>query len=131
VVGFGRVLTRQPVQGRQYAQGSDYTLFTSAFNVEALAFLILFMALTVVAWRRFGAVYGLFSAVSIAIPLSSPNVGGWPLLSLPRFGVAIFPIFLALAYIGEKPRRHTAIVAISAAGLGLVTVQWATWQWMG
>ncbi len=98
IVGLGRVLTQQPVQGRRYAQGSDYTLLTSAFNVEALAFLILFIALTVVAWRRFGAVVRpSFSAVSIAIPLSSPNVGGWPLLSLDRAS--------AVADLPDLPRR--------------------------
>lgn len=131
VTGLARILTHHPVQRRAFASGSDYTLLTSAFNVQALLFLAVFVFLTVVAWRRFGAVYGLFAAASLLIPLSSPNRGGWPLLSLPRFGVTIFPLFLALAALGQRPKVHSAIVAVSAAGLGLVTVQWALWQWMG
>lgn len=131
VLGLARILSHHPVDGRAYASGSDYKLLAAAFNVQALLFLLVFVALTVVAWRRFGAVYGLFCAASILIPLSSPNRGGWPLLSLPRFGVTIFPLFLALASLGQRQRVHSAIVAISAAGLGLVTVQWALWQWMG
>ncbi len=131
VTGLARILTHHPVEGRAYATGSDYELLTAAFNVQALLFLLAFVFLTVVAWRRFGAVYGLFAAGSLLIPLSSPNKGGWPLLSLPRFGVTIFPLFLALAALGQRPRLHSAIVAVSAAGLGLVTVQWALWQWMG
>lgn len=131
VVGLARILTHHPVAGRAYATGTDYKLLTAAFNLQALLFLLAFALLTVVAWRRFGAVYGLFAAASLLIPLSSPNQGGWPLLSLPRFGVTIFPLFLALATLGARPKVHSAIVAVSAAGLGLVTVQWALWQWMG
>jgi hypothetical protein len=131
VTGLARILTHHPIEGRAYASGSDYTLLTAAFNVQALLFLILFVFLTVIVWRRFGAVYGLFATCSLLIPLSSPNRGGWPLLSLPRFGITVFPFFLALAVLGERPKVHSAIVAVSAACLGLATVQWALWQWMG
>ena len=125
---------------RQLASGSDTTRYWSAVqdadpdrvaavNLEQLAFLVLFAALTVVAWRRFGAPYGLFAALSLAIPLSVPSER-WPLLSMPRFGLVIFPLFLALAALAERPRMHTPIVATSAALLGVVCVQWALWQWV-
>jgi hypothetical protein len=101
----------------------------ATLNLENLAFLILFVVLTVVAWRRFGAPYGLFAALSLAIPLSVPSER-WPLLSLPRFGLTVFPFFLALAYLGGRPRAHTAIVAVSSLLLGVAIVQWALWQWV-
>jgi Mannosyltransferase (PIG-V) len=101
-----------------------------AVNVEGLVALVLFLGLTVVAWRRFGAAYGLFAAASLAIPLSYPS-SRWPLLSLPRFGLVIFPFFLALAALAaDRPRVHTAIVAISSLFLGVAVVQWALWQWV-
>jgi Mannosyltransferase (PIG-V) len=100
-----------------------------AVNAEGLAFLLLFIPLTVIAWRRFGAPYGLFAALSLAIPLSVPSER-WPLLSLPRFGLTIFPLFLALASLGGRPRAHTAIVAVSSLLLGVSVVQWALWQWV-
>ena len=101
-----------------------------AVNTEVLVALVLFIALTVVAWRRFGAAYGLFAAISLAIPLSYPS-SRWPLLSLPRFGLVIFPFFLALAALAaERPRVHTAIVAGSTLFLGVAVVQWALWQWV-
>src|SRR5438034_2102924 len=56
-------------------------MHAAAENVQALAFLALFVALTVIAWRRFGAPYGLFAALSLAIPLSVPS-DRWPLLSI-------------------------------------------------
>jgi hypothetical protein len=124
---------------RQLASGSDTTRYWSAVqdadpdrvaavNLEQLAFLALFFALTVVAWRRFGAPYGLFAALSLAIPLSVPSER-WPLLSIPRFGLVVFPFFLALAVLGARARVHTAVVVVSAISLGIVCVQWALWQW--
>jgi hypothetical protein len=108
--------------------GADHS-HAIAVNVEALVALALIVALTVVAWRCFGAPYGLFAAVSIAIPLSLPS-DRWPLLSMPRFGLVIFPIFLALAVLGGRPRVHTAIVAVSSMFLGIAIAQWALWQWV-
>jgi hypothetical protein len=102
---------------------------TAAINLEYLAFLALFVALTVVAWRRFGAPYGLFAACSLAIPLSTP-ASDWPLLSMPRFGLGIFPLFLALAALGNRPRVHAALVPVSALLLGVAVVQWSLWQWV-
>jgi hypothetical protein len=101
----------------------------AAVNLECLAFLALFVALTVIAWRRFGAPYGLFCAVSLAIPLSVPS-HRWPLLSMPRFGLVLFPCFLALAVLGGRPRVHTAILVISSIMLGVAVTQWALWQWV-
>ena len=102
----------------------------AAENVQALVFLLLFGVLTVVVWRHFGAAYGLFAAVSLAIPLSYPS-SRWPLLSLPRFGLVVFPFFLALAALtAGRPRAHTAVVACSALFLGIAVVQWALWQWV-
>ncbi len=124
----------------QLASGSHTHVYWSAvqdtdpiraatLNLENLAFLVLFVVLTIVAWRRFGAPYGLFAALSLAIPLSVPSER-WPLLSIPRFGLTIFPLFLALALIGGRPRAHTAIAAISSLLLGVAVVQWALWQWV-
>ena len=105
-------------------------MHAAAENLQAFVFLVLFVALTVVAWRRFGAPYGLFAAVSLAIPLSYPS-SRWPLLSLPRFGLVIFPLFLALAALTSgRARLHNAVVACSALFLGVAVVQWALWQWV-
>ena len=105
-------------------------MHAAAENLQAFVFLVLFVALTVVAWRRFGAPYGLFAAVSLAIPLSYPS-SRWPLLSLPRFGLVVFPLFLALAALTSgRPRLHNAVVACSALFLGVAVVQWALWQWV-
>jgi hypothetical protein len=125
---------------RQLASASDTTRYWSAvqdtdpdrvaaINLTQLAFLVLFAFLTVVAWRRFGSPYGLFAALSLAIPLSVPSER-WPLLSIQRFGLVVFPLFMALAALGSRPRVHTGVVVVSAVFLGVVSVQWALWQWV-
>ena len=79
---------------------------------------------------EFGAPYGLFAALSLALPLSVPS-SRWPLLSLPRFGLVVFPFFLALAWLGGRhARAHAAIVGCSAILLGVFVTQWALWNWV-
>ena len=105
-------------------------LRTAVINLVLLGFLVLFVALAVIAWREVGAPYGLFSALSLALPLSVPS-SRWPLLSLPRFGLVVFPFFLALAWIGGRhPRANAAIVGLSALLLGVFATQWALWDWV-
>ena len=129
LVAGGRGLEQFALGHGAHVAGAN-PMHAAAENVQALAFLVLFFGLTVVTWRRFGAPYGLFAAVSLAIPLSYPS-SRWPLLSLPRFGLVIFPFFLALAAVtADRPRRHTAVVACSALFLGVAVVQWALWQWV-
>jgi Dolichyl-phosphate-mannose-protein mannosyltransferase len=101
----------------------------AALNLEYLVYAVLFLFLAWVAWRELGAVYGLFGACCLAIPLSAPS-NAYPLLSMPRLGLTIFPLFFALAVVGRRPRAHTAIVVLSAILLGVSTVEWATWQWV-
>ena len=91
--------------------------------------LVLFLALTVVAWRRVGAPYGLFAALSLALPLSFPADPS-PLLSLPRFGLVVFPLFLALGTLGQSRRVHLTIVGVSGTLLVLATVEWVRWGWI-
>jgi Mannosyltransferase (PIG-V) len=98
-------------------------------NVEAFAFVVAFIILAVVAWRRLGAAYGVFAGVSLAIPLAVPTAVR-PLLSMPRFGLAIFPLFIAFSAITSTPRRYVGAVAVSALFCGIVLAQWAHYEWV-
>jgi hypothetical protein len=102
---------------------------TAILNVEGLLFLALFLVLSMIVWRRFGTAYGVFCAASLAVPLSFPTER-WPLLSLPRFGLVVFPFFLALAALGRNPRVNTAVITVSSLFLGVFIVQWALWQFV-
>lgn len=75
--------------------------------------------LTWVAWRRLGPAFGLYSLTTLLVVLSNPS-DWFPLQSLPRFLLADFPLFLALASLTlERPRLRGAVLA-SFAGAGAV-----------
>lgn len=87
------------------------------WNLSHLALLVAAGWLTWVAWRRLGAAFGAYSAATLAIVLSAP-AEGFPLVSLPRFLLADFPLFLALAALTlDRPRaRDGILVAFAALG---------------
>ena len=66
--------------------------------------------LTWLAWRRLGAAWGLYSAATLLIALSSP-AAVVPLVSLPRFLLADFPLFVVLA-----PYRRVVAPVFAAVG---------------
>jgi hypothetical protein len=98
-------------------------------NLLALLALVAFVALLVAVYRRFGArsPYFAYSAASLLVPLCSP-IDGNPLLSLPRFGLVIFPFFLALAMTG--PRLHRVYVGASATLLAVASASFALYGWV-
>jgi dolichyl-phosphate-mannose-protein mannosyltransferase len=108
--------------------GSD-ALHGAMLNLEDLGFTLVFLALAVVAWRRFGAPYGLFALLALALPLSAPSAR-WPLESMPRFCLVVFPAFMALASLTRSAVRQRAVVAVSAIFLGVAVFEWSVQQWV-
>lgn len=53
------------------------------------------------------------------------------LVDLPRFGLVIFPVFLALGVLGERTRVNFTIIGVSSVLLVLATVEWVRWGWIG
>jgi mannosyltransferase PIG-V len=94
-----------------------------------LAFLVGLVLLAVHAWRRFGAPYGGYVLVAIALPLAAPAEGR-PLLSITRFGLVAFPALLALADLGGRRWVHVAAVAMGATWLTTSVVKWSLWNWV-
>jgi len=101
----------------------------ATINIEAMLYFIVFVFLGVVAWRKLGAAYGVMALVAVIAPTAAPT-HAYPLLSMPRFGLGAFPIFIALALLCRTARITHAVVGASAVLLGVATVQWALWQWV-
>lgn len=89
------------------------------WNVSHLVLLALAAWLTWVAWQRLGPAFGLYSAGTLAIALSVP-AEGFPLVSLPRFLLADFPLFLALAALTLDRPRARDVTLLSFAAVGAV-----------
>jgi hypothetical protein len=121
---------------RQLASGSRETVFFARaggdpFRVAAINLMLfgtLAFAVTAVVGvaRRLPAAYAVYVVAALALPLSYP-VGPQPLMSLPRFCVVLFPLFMWLGAAVQQ-RGHTLRVAAAfALGLGLFTTQYASW----
>jgi Mannosyltransferase (PIG-V) len=121
---------------RQLASGSRDTIYFAAaggdpFRVASIN-LMLFATLgfavvaTVGVLRRLPFAYGTYLVVALALPLSYP-VTPQPLMSLPRFLVVLFPIFMWLGAVTSERGNTERVAAAFALGLGLFTAQYASW----
>jgi len=99
------------------ADGPGHAERVGLWNLSHLALLGAAAWLTWVAWRRLGPAFGVYSAATLVIALSAP-AEGFPLVSLPRFLLADFPLFLALAAVTlDRPRaRDAVLVGFAAVG---------------
>ncbi|MEV4419823.1 mannosyltransferase family protein [Patulibacter sp. NPDC049589] len=99
---------------------------TLARDVVLLAFVV--AAITVLWWarRRLPASWVAWGVVSLAYPLSVPSVQQ-PLMSLPRFTMACFPLVVALglwAHRGRRMRWMAPLLLTLQAGWAVIFVAW-------
>ncbi len=94
--------------------------------------LIVTPALVAAVWvaLRTRPLYGVYTWASLLAPLSFIFVPR-PFMSLPRFLLPVFPILWAGAvWAGRRRGVHEALVAVSAAILGLFTVLFVNWYFV-
>ena len=103
----------------------------AVWNVLHLGLLVAALWLTWVAWRRLGPALGAYAlAVDAAVLSGTHEV--FPLASLPRYLLANFPVFIALALVlRNRPQaREWTIVAFAAVG-AVAAVGFAQHVWIG
>jgi hypothetical protein len=66
---------------------------------------------------------------SLALPFSDP-VPSTPLLSIPRFALGVFPVFIALGLLGKSQRVHTGLLVGLTLFLGINLARWTLWIWV-
>lgn len=95
-----------------------------------LALLLLFIGLAVPVWRQLSRPLALFYLGYLLLHLSRVAEIA-PLLGMARYVLVLFPAYLVLAGWGRRPWIHRLIVYLSAAGLLLLSGQFAIWGWVG
>ena len=94
-----------------------------------LGFTLLFILLTFLIVRRLPAVYGLYSALMLmAILIKVGEIQ--PLLSVPRYVLAIFPAFIVLGQAGKNQWANRLILYLSWLGLLYFCGQFVIWGWV-
>ncbi len=108
--------------------GSEYSNF--ATNLLNLLFLVGAALLLWYGARRLPAAYSWFALASLAYPLFFPS-RYVPLMSYPRFTLAVFPLYVALAlYTRDRPRMHKVVVALGVLLLIVFTAKFAVFSWV-
>jgi len=95
-----------------------------------LALLLLFIGLAVPVWRQLSRPLALFYLGYLLLHLSRVAEIA-PLLGMARYVLVLFPAYLVLAGWGRRPWIHRLIVYLSAAGLLLLSGQFAIWGGVG
>jgi hypothetical protein len=99
-------------------------------NLTAFLGLVFAVVALVVTWRRLPAAYTVFAAVALLLPLMEPT-HSTPLLSMPRFVLVDFPLFIGLATVlAGRPIARWALLAVMTAGLVLMTAVFASGMWV-
>jgi hypothetical protein len=99
---------------------------TVANQAIELTFTALMIGVLLGGWRKLKPSYVAYMALSILVPMSTSS-----LMSMQRFALVLFPMFPILALWGRRPSVNNAIVAFFLPLLGLFTVLFADWYWVG
>jgi len=98
-------------------------------NVLNLGVTGVFVAMTVVSYRKLPKSYGVYMAVSmLALLLRRTTLQ--PLVSMSRYVLVLFPAFMIWGYWGRNPRVQRLIVYPSVALLLYLSGQFAIWGWV-
>jgi uncharacterized membrane protein len=110
------------------AQAPDYAF--EASNVVNLVFLAVFLYLAGAGLLGLPPGLSVYAFVLVFQPVLAPS-SYVPLMSMPRFVLAAFPVFLIAGFLLSRTRAGLAVylVASSAAGIVLVSL-FTTWRWV-
>ncbi len=124
-----RQILHGPAPPTYFAQAGGDPLMVSGQNLMLFGFLVLGAVALAGALRRLPFAYGAYCLAALALPLSYP-VTPRPLMSLPRYEVVLFPLFMWGAWWVCRRRVTTPALASLAVLLGLFTAEFATWRFV-
>ncbi len=118
---------------RQIVSVQPRASFYQAHNIINLGIGLLFLVWSYFAARRLPTAYGLYLAAFWLVTLASPALAGGypvPLISLSRYVLSLFPVFIYMAMLGQRRSFHDAYMVVSVGLLSLLTLQFLTGGWV-
>ncbi len=102
--------------------------FAQSDTVELVS-LLLFLGLAIIGLRTLPLYQTAYLLPPLLFPLFQPG-GVHPLMSIPRFGIVLFPLFIVLAILLQRRGPLITYSVISGALLVLFTIQFTHWYWV-
>jgi hypothetical protein len=99
-------------------------------NIPDLLFCLLFLAGTILVWKKLPAIYGIYTTGFMVLYLST-NTSVYPLLSMSRYVLALFPVFMAMPAFIQNNKIRLLILTAMLTGLLFFSAQFAIWGWVG
>jgi hypothetical protein len=118
---------------RQILSVQPASSFYEAHNLINGGLGLAFLIASVLAARRLPASYTLYVAAFWIVTLASPAMAGGypvPLISLSRYILSLFPVFMYLGMLGSRRSLHDGYLVLSCGMLSLFTVQFLTGGWV-
>jgi hypothetical protein len=101
-----------------------------ASNALNLAFLVFFLVVAVAGLFVLPLGLSLYTFVIVLLPVLTP-APRFPLMSMPRFVLGAFPVFLVLGYLLSRGRTILVLWIVVGGGLGIaLTAMFTTWRWV-
>jgi hypothetical protein len=101
-----------------------------ASNALNLVFLAVFLVLMGVGFGVLPPGLSIYTFVIVLLPVLTPS-SSFPLMSMPRFVLGAFPVFLVLGYLLSRSRPALVVWLVLSSGLGVaLTALFTTWRWV-
>jgi hypothetical protein len=101
-----------------------------ASNTLNLVFLVFFLLVMLVGLAVLPPEFSIYTFLIVLLPVLTP-APEFPLMSLPRFVLGAFPVFLVLGYLLSRSRLALISYLVLCGGLGVaLTAMFATWRWV-
>jgi Dolichyl-phosphate-mannose-protein mannosyltransferase len=102
----------------------------AASNTLNLVFLVFFLLVMVVGFVVLPPDLSIYTSLVVLLPVMTP-APEFPLMSLPRFVLGAFPVFMVLGYLLSRSRLALISYLVLGGGLGVaLTALFATWRWV-
>ncbi|HEV2107854.1 MAG TPA: mannosyltransferase family protein [Thermomicrobiales bacterium] len=108
---------------------ADFRYAVAESDTLELVATLLFLGLALIGLRRLPLYYSALVWPALLIPLYGPSLRH-ALMSMPRFGLVLFPLFVMMAILLSRPRWLTPVLIVSTILLILFTAQFAQWYWV-
>ena len=101
-----------------------------ASNTLNLVFLIFFLLLMLAGFAVLPPGLSLYAFLIVMLPVLTP-APEFPLMSLPRFVLGTFPVFLVIGYLLSRSGPALILYLLLSSGLGVaLTALFTTWRWV-